>query len=121
MKMTSDNEKVQDPVINKDVDFNAIMGDAREQLVARVMLDKRISRRVIQCIPICSKCKHPYDINLDGSDLPVEIGKFVTVKCPNCGTEYEISTFRSRDPNAQENIIYNGITTSRNRKENEEE
>lgn len=102
--------KLEEPKILKDLDFNLIMGDAREQLVARVMLDKRISRRVIQCIPICSSCKHPYDINLDGSDLPIEVGKFVTVKCPNCGTEYEISTFRSRDPNAPENIIYNGIT-----------
>jgi hypothetical protein len=91
----SDNEKVQDPEILKDVDFNKFIKDPKEQLLTRVMLDQRISQRVVQCIPLCSSCNHPYDINLDGSDLPGEVGKSVTVKCSNCGTEYEIAIFRS--------------------------
>lgn len=116
--MLNDSDKVQDLEINKNVDFNKIMSDARERLLSRVVLDKRISKRVVQCIPLCSNCKHPYDINLDGSDLPVEPGKLATVKCTNCGTEYEITTFRSRDPFEPENVVYNGMTTCRNDKEN---
>lgn len=114
-----DNEKVQDPEILKDVDFNKFIMDPKEQLLTRVMLDDRISKRVVQCIPICRSCKHPYDINLDGSDLPGEVGKSVTVKCYNCGTEYEIAIFRS-NPGAAGNFIYNAFTIRRD-EENEDE
>lgn len=108
-----DNEKVQNLKDDNDQKSHVIMSDTDRQLFSRVMLDKRISRFVIQCIPLCSSCKHPYDINLDGSDLPSEIGKPVTVKCSNCGTEFEIAIFRSRDPNAPENVIYNAFTARR--------
>lgn len=104
--------KVEEPKILKDLDFNKTIRDPREQLGTRVMLDKRISRRVVQCIPLCSSCKHPYDINLDGSDLPGEVGKTVTVKCSNCGTEYEIAIFRSNSC-SPENFIYNALTVCR--------
>ena len=104
--------KLEEPEIKKDVDFNKLIRDPREQLSRRVILDERISSHVVQIIPICSSCKHPYDINIDGSNLPGEIGKPVTVKCSNCGTEYEIAIFRS-NPGAPGKFIYNAFTVCR--------
>lgn len=105
--------KLEEYEINKDVDFNKFIRDPKEQLLGRVMLDKRISRRVVQLIPICSSCKHSYDINVDGTNLPGEVGKPVTVKCSNCGTEYKIAVFRSHIKDAPEHPIYNAFTIHR--------
>lgn len=113
--------KLEEHEINKDVDFNKFMRDPKEQLLGRVMLDKRISRRVVQLIPICSNCKHSYDINVDGTNLPGEIGKPVKVKCSNCGTEYEIAVFRSHVKDAPEHLIYNAFTIRRDEENDDDE
>lgn len=97
--------------VNMDMNNRSPIEDPHHQMVPRTILDKRIGRLVFQFLPICRSCKYPYEFNIDGSGIPVEIGKRGTVKCPKCGTEYVIFSFRTHDQNAPVDVfIHNAFT-----------